>query len=116
MDYPHNIWLEAAVELGAVAAGVLMFTVISALFLLFRRRRSANCISLVAALLAVEIVTSSLSGDLRARTFYFFLSLAFVVSLNVERFRTTDLVEFDGENTEVRWAFGVWLRPSADCS
>lgn len=77
MDYPHNIWLELAVEGGPVIGSVFALTVLVTILRLLRRKMPAAL--LFAALIVFEAVSVSLSGDLRARTFFFFLTMGWVV-------------------------------------
>lgn len=77
MEYPHNIWAELAIEAG-VATCIIVF---GALVYVMARLIVNGTMSgqLVAAWLAAETVSASLSGDIRARAFWFFLVLGFAV-------------------------------------
>lgn len=78
MDYPHNIWAELAIEAGALAtalvAGLLLFVALR----LWQARNPYA--ALVLAWLLADTVSASLSGDIRARTLWFFIVLGYVVT------------------------------------
>lgn len=79
VPYPHNLFLEVAVEAGwAVAALLILIVVFVAARL--SRRPGDPAAALLLALLAVEVLHVSASGDLNARTFFAVLTLGFLVS------------------------------------
>lgn len=78
MDYPHNVWAELLVEAGLLST--LMVAGFLAYVLLRLVRNASPAAQLSAAWLATEAVSASLSGDVRARAFWFFLVLGYVVA------------------------------------
>ncbi|MGA4682976.1 O-antigen ligase family protein [Micromonospora sp. AB353] len=78
--YPHNLWLEVLSEAGWVVGGLFILIVVRTVWLLSRTSRSEPTAALVLALLAFEIVVTSVSGDLNARTLFFTLALGHCVS------------------------------------
>lgn len=77
--YPHNLWLEVATEAGWVVAAVVVAAVALVLARLWRRRGNPLAV-LAGALLAAEVVSVSVSGDVNARTFWAVLALGWLVS------------------------------------
>lgn len=79
VPYPHNLFLEVTAELGWLIGGLLLFVVIGILRGLFRRAGRDGSAGLVLALFAAEVAEVSVSGDMTARPFFFFLTLGYVV-------------------------------------
>lgn len=77
MDYPHNIWAELAVEAGLLSMLVVISILIVVMVRLFLNGQPAA--QLASGFLGAEAVSASLSGDVRARAFWFFLVLGYVV-------------------------------------
>ncbi len=80
-SYPHNLFLEVFAELGVVFGVGLIILVLVILIRLLQRSRETPVAILVFALLVAEITQVSVSGDLNARTFWFLLSLGFLVAV-----------------------------------
>ncbi|MEV5630037.1 O-antigen ligase family protein [Micromonospora tulbaghiae] len=78
--YPHNLWLEVLSEAGWIVGGLFILIVARTVWQLSRTSRSEQTAALVLALLAFEIVVTSVSGDLNARTLFFMLALGHCVS------------------------------------
>lgn len=87
LRYPHNIFLEAAAEIGAAAGVLLAICLIAVLIALFRRvwetadpRRQAE-VYLVTALLLLTFFNAQVSGDINDnRTFWTALGLGWLVA------------------------------------
>lgn len=81
-EYPHNLFLETFAELGVIIGGALVLTLLVMLWKLAKLARQEPIAILVLALLSAETANVSLSGDLNARTFWFMLTLGFLVVAN----------------------------------
>jgi O-antigen ligase len=79
--YPHNLFLEAAAELGVIAGVLFALFVVLILTTSLRRSWQDHSLRLPSAWLAVEIIHVSVSGDLNARTFFFVLALTFLTMI-----------------------------------
>lgn len=80
--WPHNIFLEMFVEFG-VAYGVAFIALVAfVLILLITKARKDRVALFVLAALTAEVSSVSVSGDLIARTFWFFLTLGCLVGVN----------------------------------
>ncbi|KJQ55082.1 O-antigen ligase family protein [Microbacterium sp. SA39] len=78
--WPHNLFLEVGAEMG-IWLGLLTVAIVVVVALRLLRRSTKDPIALlVLALLTAEIVSVNLSGDLNARTFWFMLTLGFLVT------------------------------------
>lgn len=89
--YPHNLWLEVLAEAGwTIGAGliVMVFIVVRSLW---RASRTDPAAVLALGVLAFEIMSVSVSGDLNARTFFFTLALGYAVSWWSKTTATQDL-------------------------
>jgi O-antigen ligase len=87
LRYPHNIFLEAASEVGIAAAVLLAVCMIAVLIVLFRRAwgatdtRRRSQIYLVTALLLLAFFNAQVSGDINDnRTFWTALALGWLVA------------------------------------
>lgn len=78
--YPHNLWLEVLAEAGWVVGGVLIAAVISVLRRLWKLARRDALAHAVLALLVVECLNVSVSGDVNARSFFAMLALGVATS------------------------------------
>ena len=77
--WPHNLFLEVFAELGVVV-GVLLCAALVMVLIRLARRSGANPVAaFVLAALAAETFCVCVSGDLNARTFFFLLTLGFLV-------------------------------------
>lgn len=82
-EYPHNLFLEIFSEFG-VAIGVAFMVLMVVLgILLLRRGKEAPVAIAVLALLGSETANVFVSGDLNGRTFWFLLTLSFLVAARV---------------------------------
>lgn len=80
-NYPHNLFLEVFAELGTwFGVGLTAIVAVILVRLLVRSRETPIAI-LVFGLLTAEIVQVSVSGDLNARTFWFVLTLGFLIGI-----------------------------------
>lgn len=78
--WPHNLFVEVISEAGWFPGAVLLIVLAKQLYSLARKSRQSNVCTLALALLASEAFAVSVSGDLNARTFFSFLTLAYVVT------------------------------------
>lgn len=83
--YPHNLFLEVFVEHGVIIGLLFSALVAGVLIAVLRKIRTSHAALLAAAWLAAEIVNVSVSGDLNARTFFFALTLAILVTMTDAR-------------------------------
>lgn len=102
--YPHNLFLEVFVELGVVFGVALLAVVVAILIRLLIRARETPIAMLVFALLAAEIAQVSVSGDLNARTFWFLLTLGFLVSVRAVLPAASEQSELDAGAVQTRHA------------
>lgn len=79
--YPHSLYLEVFAEFGIGFGVVLVAITLIILIRLLMRSRETPVAILIFALLATEIAQVSVSGDLNARTFWFLLTLGFLVAV-----------------------------------
>lgn len=79
LQYPHNIWLEVAIESGVIIAAILIAYVLTVLVRLIRSAGADPFAQLAASLLLCEIVSASLTGDIRVRSLWLFLTLGYMV-------------------------------------
>lgn len=78
--WPHNLFLEIFAELGT-PIGIATVILLAAVVIRVIRRASTDPIALlIFALLAAELVSVNLSGDLNARTFWFLVAAGFLVT------------------------------------
>ena len=87
LRYPHNIFLEAAAELGLAAAIALLLAVLAVLLALCRRlwsvrgQRDRMLLAVVTALLLFTLFNAQLSGDLNDnRAFWTALALGWLLA------------------------------------
>jgi hypothetical protein len=80
LDYPHNIWLEVAVEAGVLVAAALVCAIATAMVRLARGRDAEPLRVLCLGWLVAECVSASLTGDVRVRSLFFFLTLGWLVA------------------------------------
>lgn len=77
--YPHNIFLEVTAELG-IPVGIFLIVVTLGVLMMLLLRASAEPVALlVLTMLTAETVAVSVSGDINARTFFFLLTLGFLI-------------------------------------
>lgn len=103
--WPHNIFLELATEAGIPIAIFFLAMVCLVFVLLLRTARKSQTALLTLAMLAAETLAVCVSGDLNARTFFFLLTLGFLVGvghLRVEPDETTLPHRSDHSLTRVR--------------
>lgn len=80
-NYPHNLFLEVFVEQG-VLVGLLFSIIVACVLIGIFKKSKKNKVALGAlAWLVAEIVNVSVSGDINARTFFFALTFAFLISV-----------------------------------
>jgi O-antigen ligase len=77
--YPHNLWLEVLSEAGWIVGLTLVLLVVRIIIGLWKASRTDPSAALMLGLLTVEVASVSVSGDLNARTFFFMLTLGYVV-------------------------------------
>lgn len=78
--WPHNLFLEIFAELGTPIGIATVALVAIVLIRVIRRAHKDPIALLVFALLAAELVSVNLSGDLNARTFWFLVTAGFLVT------------------------------------
>lgn len=88
-NYPHNIWLELAIEAGMLTVIIIIGLVAWAIFRLFFSNDATAQIAM--SWLVAEAVTSSLTGDARARTFWFFLVLGFLTLWMIQQQKRAEI-------------------------
>jgi O-antigen ligase len=74
--YPHNIFVEVLAEHGSIVGTLFVLAILVTLVRLLVQARTNDYALLLTALLAAEIVNVSFSGDLNARSFFFFATLS----------------------------------------
>ncbi|MBF0722787.1 O-antigen ligase family protein [Sanguibacter inulinus] len=79
-SYPHSLFLEIASELGIPITIAFVCLIAYVLISLYRISELSRASMLIVVLLCSELVAVNLSGDLNARTFFFLLTLGFLVS------------------------------------
>lgn len=89
LNYPHNIWLELAVEGGKTVAIAFLIVVVLVLARCISVARTSPIQSICAAWIVYEALTASLSGDIRARSFFFFLALGYAAATSFKRERNS---------------------------
>ncbi|WP_334149002.1 O-antigen ligase family protein [Microbacterium sp.] len=78
--WPHNLFLEIFAEMGTLVGAITVVVVLIVAVRLLVRAPKDPIALLVFALLAAELVSVNLSGDLNARTFWFLLTAGFLVT------------------------------------
>lgn len=94
--YPHNIFLEVFVEHGVIVGVFFAAITLCVLMGLLRRARNSFTALGASSWLVTEIVNVSVSGDLNARTFFFALTLAFLVTRHREDLQEARKAEVEG--------------------
>lgn len=86
LNYPHNIFLELASEVGVLPALLLALLVVAGSAILLRRlrltrnRADRHLVTLVAGLFLLNFLATQFSGDINDnRTFFLFLAIAWLV-------------------------------------
>lgn len=78
--WPHNLFLEIFAEMGTLIGIITVALIVVVVVRLLLRATKDPVALLVFALLCAELVSVNLSGDLNARTFWFLITLGFLVT------------------------------------
>lgn len=84
-DYPHNVFIEVVIEFGWLIGAAFLVLIVVVLVMLVRRARASRSIVLVASVLVAETVFILFSGDLNARSFFFFLFLGALTASRIDK-------------------------------
>lgn len=88
--YPHNIFLEVLAEHGVIVGAIFIGIVAYVFIRVCARTRHSDISLLAAGWLTVELAGVLISGDLNARTFFFALVFALLVSNKPSRRRSAN--------------------------